>query len=305
MTPIDRVHLVTTRSLSYTSPAGVTPDLPDASEILGRASRENFTVASLALPAPSRRHLMAFYGYARLVDQVGDAYPGDRRAALDRLDAEVGAALSGEGKPVHTLVAEAVTSLHELGADPQPLFDLIAANRMDQDVHSYETFGELVGYCRLSANPVGRLVLAAFGASTPERVAWSDSICTGLQITEHCQDVREDALAGRVYLPSEDLRRFGVDPASLTQAGPSSPAVKALLAFQVARARRWLDDGLPLVDSLRGRPRWAVAGFWAGGQAALDAIADRDFDVFADPEAVHPSKTGVFRRLIPAVRGRA
>lgn len=293
---------MTTRSLPYTPApvAGAPPDLPDESEVLGRAARENFKVASLALPADARRHLMAFYGFARLVDQLGDDYPGDRPYALAWLEAETAAALSDPfGR--HALVAHAVESVVALGADPQPLFDLIAANRMDQEVATYETFDDLVAYCRLSANPVGRLVLAAFGSATAERVAWSDSICTGLQIAEHCQDVQEDARAGRVYLPAGDLRRFGVDPALLRGAGPATPALKALMAFEVARTRGWLDSGRPLIASLAGRPRWAVAGFWAGGHAALDAIARGDFDVLAHAGQLNPTKLGILRRLLPAM----
>ena len=119
--------------------------------------------------------------------------------------------------------------------DPQPLFDLIEANRRDQQVSSYQTFEDLLDYCRLSANPVGRLVLGALGFEGADRFAFSDSICTGLQLTEHWQDVSEDARAGRVYLPNEDLQRFGVD-AALLGGGPASPELRALMVFEVARA---------------------------------------------------------------------
>ena len=275
----ERVHLVTTRSLSYTNSAeGAPPGLPSEAEILGRAGNENFVVSSLALPGRVRRDLMAFYGFARLVDQLGDAYAGDRRAALDWLEAETTAARS-DPTGRHRLVAAATEAVGRLGMDPAPLHDLIAANRQDQDVTSYATYAELLDYCALSANPVGRMVLGAFGALDPERAALSDAICTGLQLAEHWQDVREDALAGRVYLPGEDLERFGVDPATLTGPGPADGALRALMAFEVARARRELDRGRPLVATMQGRARWAVAGFWAGGHGALDAIADRDFDV--------------------------
>jgi squalene synthase HpnC len=177
------------------------------------------------------------------------------------------------------LVVDAVASVRALRLDPQPLFDLVEANRRDQEVSSYETFEDLLSYCRLSANPIGRLVLGAFGTAGEERFASSDAICTGLQLTEHWQDVAEDARNGRVYLPAEDLRRFGVDPALLANGGPDSVELRALMVFQVARARSWLDRGFPLLAQVNGRPRWAIAGFWSGGQAALDAIAGRDFDV--------------------------
>ena len=279
---------MTTRSLSYTnSDAGAPPGLPTEAEILGRAGSENFVVSSLVLPRRARADLMAFYGYARLVDQIGDSYQGDRRAALDWLAAETDAALDDPAGR-HPLVAAAAAAVRRLGMDPAPLHDLIAANRMDQDVTTYATFSDLVGYCSLSADPVGRLVLGAFGALDPERASLSDAICTGLQLAEHWQDVREDAAAGRVYLPRVDLGRFGVDPAELAGPGPASSALRALMAFEVARARRELDRGRPLVGLLRGRARWAVAGFWAGGHAALDAIAGRDFDVLQAPARRSP-----------------
>jgi squalene synthase HpnC len=234
------------------------------------------------LPRAVRRHLLAFYAFARFVDEIGDAYEGDRLAALDEIEAQTVAALGApDGTGGLPVVATAVRSVSELGADPKPLFDLIAANRQDQTVCTYDTFEDLLAYCALSANPVGHLVLAAFRASGDAQTAWSDSICTGLQLAEHWQDVAEDASAGRVYLPREDLDRFGIDPSTLAPGRPSDEAVRALMVFEVARARRYLDGGTPLIAALDGSARWAVAGFWAGGHAALDGIARRGFDVLA------------------------
>ncbi len=264
---------------------------------MARASRENFRVASRILPRATREHLLAFYGYARLVDQVGDDYAGDRLAALDWIEAETRRALAGSGPAEgHALIARAVASVTALGTDPAPLFALIAANRQDQVISSYRTVTDLMAYCELSANPVGRLVLAAFGSSSPERVRWSDAICTGLQLVEHWQDIAEDAAAGRVYLPLEDLDRFGVAPADLTAAPPAGPGLRALVAFEVVRARHLLDKGAPLIRSLDGRLRWAVAGFWAGGHAALDAIAARRFDPLSGTPRPAPAR--VARRLV-------
>jgi phytoene/squalene synthetase len=158
-------------------------------------------------------------------------------------------------------------------------------------VSAYDTFEDLLGYCALSANPVGRLVLATFGAAGDQRAVWSDSICTGLQLAEHWQDVAEDARGGRVYLPREDLDRFGVDPATLTSRAHADATFRALMVFEVARARRFLDDGRPLIASLHGWARWAVAGFWAGGHAALDAIAVGGFDVLAGTPHRSPART--------------
>jgi squalene synthase HpnC len=254
-------------------------------------------VASRLLPANVRRHLLAFYAYARLVDEIGDSYQGDRLAALNEIETQVQAALSGAADPeTLPIVARAAGSVRQLDADPSPLFDLIAANRQDQMVSSYQSFADLVDYCRLSANPVGRLVLTAFRASSPQRVAWSDSICTGLQLAEHWQDVAEDAAVGRVYLPGEDLERFGVDRRELAAGPPASRALRALMVFEVARARRLLDEGQALIHAVPGSARWAVAGYWAGGHAALDAIAARRFDVMTGP--ARPSKARTAARAI-------
>lgn len=285
--------------------AGANYDLPADYVVLGRASSENFPVASRLLPAAVRGDLMALYGWARLVDQLGDDYPGDRVAALDEVERQLRAALAldagegaADGEAHHPLVVGIAATVHRLGIAPEPLFDLVQANRQDQVVSRYETLEDLIGYCRLSADPVGRMVLSIFGASTPERVAWSDKICTALQLVEHWQDVAEDAIVGRVYLPQEDLRRFGVDNDQLVPPPVDRPllrsslaatsrwgtpvVLRSLLAFECARARRMLDEGTPLVGSLRGRLRVAVAGFVAGGHAAIDELAATDFDPFAD-----------------------
>jgi squalene synthase HpnC len=254
------------------------------------------------LPRSARSHLLAFYGFARLVDQLGDAYDGDRGAALDWVESETNLALRDPGhQELHPCVAGAAASVRSLGADPDQLTDLIAANRQDQVVTSYATFDDLAAYCRLSANPVGRLVLAAFGLATPQREQWSDAICTGLQLAEHWQDVAEDAHAGRVYLPADDMARFGVTARQLAAGPPAASSLRALMAFEVARARRHLDEGSPLVTSLPGRYRWAVAGFWAGGTAALDAVAAQRFDPLAG--APRPARARVVRHMHAVLRG--
>jgi squalene synthase HpnC len=279
---------LTTRSLSCTYIEGDTPPgLPAEAEILGRAAGENFKVASRLLPAAARDHLVAFYGYARLTDQLGDSYEGDRLAALDWLEHQVVAAFDdGPSDHTHPIVARAVPSAIELGLTPQPFLDLIAANRQDQHVNRYATFDDLRSYCRLSADPVGRLVLATLGITSGAELRWSDSICTGLQLVEHWQDVAEDARAGRIYIPMCDLESFDIDADELSGGRQPSASLRALMAFEVARAREYLDSGHPLLLSLHGRARWAVAGFWQGGHSALDAIADDGFDVFtATPRA--------------------
>jgi squalene synthase HpnC len=254
---------------------------------MARASAENFPVASRLLPRRVRAHLLATYGFARLADELGDAAPGDRMAALDWLEAELDRAFQGRAE--HPLLVRLQGTLRACALPREPFARLIEANRTDQRVSRYETWEQLRGYCALSADPVGEIVLRVLGVATPERIALSDSICTALQLIEHCQDVAEDYAAGRVYLPVEDLRRFGCSPELLAGAPPGKavPApLRAVLAFEVARARELLAAGRPLLGELRGRPRLAVAGFLAGGAAALDAIERSGYDVRSGPPRV-------------------
>ncbi len=178
-------------------------------------------------------------------------------------------------------------------AIPQQVFaDLIRANRQDQVVSRYPAFSDLAGYCRLSANPVGRIVLHVFGAATPERMILSDRVCTALQLAEHWQDVAEDFRAGRIYLPAEDMERFGVAEGDLAAAS-AGPHLRALMAFEVERAGRLLDEGAPLVGNLHGSARVAVAGYVAGGRAALAAITNAGYDVLC---ATHKPRRGRLAR---------
>jgi len=178
----------------------------------------------------------------------------------------------------HPIIEALAPTIRECALPLGPFHRLIDANRLDQVKHRCENYQELLDYCDLSANPVGELVLYVFGAATPERIRQSDAVCTGLQLVEHWQDVKEDYAAGRVYLPSEDLLKFGCREAELG-ATAASPALRELLRFECGRAHGLLDEGVPLVQSLRGRARFAIAGFVAGGRAALDAIAHSSYDV--------------------------
>jgi squalene synthase HpnC len=267
---------------------------PSPTAVMARAETENFPVASRVLPRRARSHLLAIYGFARLVDELGDSAPGDRLAALDWLEEELDRAFNGRAE--HALLKRLEPALRECSLPREPFVRLIDANRMDQRVSRYETWEELRGYCSLSADPVGELVLGVLGLATPARIALSDSICTALQLAEHCQDVAEDLAADRVYLPGEDLARFGASTMELGAEHAGGP-LKAVVAFEVARARRLLADGAPLIDDLRGRPRLAVAAFVAGGRSALDAIERAGFDVLPGP----PRATR-WRRLLATVR---
>jgi squalene synthase HpnC len=236
--------------------------VPSESAVLDRAGTENFSVASLVLGRATRDHLLAIYGFARFVDQLGDDVEDDRLAHLDWLEQELDRAYVGE--PEHAIMRRLAPTVRALALPREPFVRLIEANRRDQRQAVYATFDELVDYCDLSANPVGELVLHVFGVATPARIALSDDVCTALQLLEHWQDVEEDHRRGRVYVPAEDLERFGV------AAGETSPA---LLAFEIERARALLDRGARLVGTLRGRARLAVAGYVGGGRAGLDALA--------------------------------
>jgi squalene synthase HpnC len=196
------------------------------------------------------------------------------------LEAELDRVYSGA--PEHPLMRRLQASVRECGFPREPFERLIAANRRDQVQASYATFEDLVEYCTLSANPVGELVLYVFEMATPDRIALSDRVCTALQLVEHWQDVAEDVAHGRVYLPREDLARFGVTDADLG-APETGAALRELMAFEVARARTLLDEGARLVGTLHGRARFAVAGYVGGGRANAEAIVRAGYDVLAGP----------------------
>ncbi len=206
-----------------------------------QARDENFPVALWLLGPRTRRHFLAIYGFARLVDDIGDEAAGNRLALLDQIERELDA-------PEHPVMRALAATVRQCSLPREPFLRLIEANRRDQVVTSYETFGELLDYCRYSAAPVGELVLHVLGVATPERIALSDKICAALQVIEHLQDVDEDRARGRVYIGCFD--------------GPG-------------HARVLLEEGAPLVRRLGGRARLAVAGFLAGGRVALDALEGR------------------------------
>ena len=260
--------------------------------VAAKASAENFPVALRILPKRYRAHLTALYGFARLVDDIGDeplpGLPPDtteekitstRLALLDDLQREVAMIYTdGKDEPGLDAIRALKATVDDCGIPRKPLDDLIQANRQDQLVTRYETYEELRKYCELSANPVGEVVLYIMSAATPERIRASDSICTALQLVEHTQDVAEDLANGRIYLPREDLERFGVTERELAEPRAAGN-VRQLIKFEADRAERLLNEGAPLIGTLRGAARIAVAGYLAGGRAALKAIADSNFDV--------------------------
>jgi squalene synthase HpnC len=234
---------------------------------------------------------MALYGFARLVDDVGDEADGDRMALLDLVELELRRAFNrADGPPQHPLMQDLATTIRECTLPIGPFERLIEANRMDQVVTRYESYDQLLDYCQLSAAPVGELVLGIFGVATPLRVTLSDCICAGLQIVEHLQDITEDFERGRVYMPREDLARFGCDDECLST--DHSAARRALVAFEAGRARSLLTHGAPLARMLPAAPRLAIAGFVAGGRRALDDLVEG------------PRRFALARRLPSAVAGR-
>jgi squalene synthase HpnC len=295
-----------------------------ADEVLTHAPNENFPVALRMLPARYRQHLFGLYCFARLTDDIGDQakeqakdqakdqaedqtkeQPADvktlRLRLLDDLEADVDRIYAGE-QPRTPALLPVADMVRQCDVPDEPLRALIQANRQDQQIARYPAYQDLEQYCTLSANPVGQVVLYIFGAATEERIALSDKICTALQLAEHWQDVAEDLQADRIYLPQEDLARFGCTEEDLAKPHVSGK-VKELMRFEVARARDLLDEGTPLVGTLKGAAKFAVAGYVAGGRAALTAIEQHGYDVLATTPK--PRKPVLLRELVKVyLRGR-
>jgi squalene synthase HpnC len=267
-------------------------------------SAENFPVAMRALPAGTRVHLRAVYDVVRVIDNLGDdaGSPADRSARLTEFAADLGTVWSS-GEPGDPVLRRLVPSVRARGLQHRDFAALVEANLQDQRVTRYRNYAQLRGYCALSAAPIGRLALQVFGVCTPERVALSDQVCDALQQLEHWQDIAEDLAAGRIYLPEEDLDRFGVTEAQLAAPRSAAP-VRELIAFETARAVELLRAGSPIVGTLRGWARVAVAGYVAGGLAAADALRRPGADpLVATPTAA--TATTARHALAVLVRGHA
>jgi squalene synthase HpnC len=266
-------------------------------QVLAQAGSENFPVALRLLPAAPRRHLRAIYAYARLVDDVGDgALTSDaaiRGALLDVLDADLTRVWSGE--PHLPVLRRVQQTVRACGLRPEPFRALLAAGRADLSPVHCRDWDDLQASCRLSADPVGRLVLGVFGADTREREALSDRICTALQVLEHCQDVAEDARRGSVYLPADLLASHAVAEADLTAAAATA-GLRAAVGGLVGRARDGLGAGATLVHALKGPARLAIAGFVGGGLATADALEAARFDPLS--AAVKPSRARSARHAL-------
>jgi squalene synthase HpnC len=242
---------------------------------------ENFPVALRLLPAALRADLRAVYDVVRTIDDLGDEgaerEPAARLAALSAFADDV-ARVWSTGEPRSPVLVRLLPTVrrHDLPQDP---FDrLIRANIIDQEVGRYETFADLLGYCDLSAAPIGELVLRLVDRATPERIALSDRVCAALQVAEHLQDIGEDRRRGRVYLPQQDLAAFGVPDGDL-DAAATSPALRRLVLAECDKVTGLLTAGPPLLVTLTGWARLAVTGYVAGGHAAVDGLRRAGGDV--------------------------
>lgn len=284
--------------IGATSPSGVT-----APDVAPTAATENFPVALRVLPARHRHALLAVYEVARHIDQLGDAAPGDRVAALRAFRADLQTLRTG-GRPTHRVLVDLAPYAREFALPLDSFDDLVEANLLDQRVTRYADFAALLDYCALSAHPIGRLVLAVFGQSTPQRIAWSDSVCAALQILEHCQDVVEDHHAGRVYLPQDQLYAAGLTDTTMLLPN-DAPALRRVVLDQVATSREMLSAGTRLVGELHGWGRVAVAGYVAGGLATADALERAGGDVTLG-EQLRPRRIRLLRHGIRLLltRGR-
>jgi squalene synthase HpnC len=243
---------------------------------------ENFPVASRLVPARLRPAVVAVYRFARAADDLadeGDASPAVRLAALAAFDRALTAIGNGETPDTPPFPALAA-AIREHGLPMAPLHDLVSAFTQDVTVARYDSYADVLDYCRRSANPVGRLMLALYHADTPANLGASDAICTGLQLTNFWQDIALDWKKGRVYLPLEDLDRFGVTMAQIAEQR-TDDRWRALIAFEVARTRALLQSGRPLARALPWRLGLELSAVIAGGTRILDRIAAVGGDVFA------------------------
>src|SRR5271154_5316188 len=268
------------------------PTLAEAREYCARLARshyENFSVATWFLPRRLRQHFFNVYAYCRISDDLGDEV-GDTAASLQLLDqweSELDACYDGE--PRHHVFVALAETVRKFEIPKHEFSDLLTAFRQDQSVSRYETFDDLLGYCRYSANPVGHLVLYLCGYRDSERQLLSDYTCTALQLANFWQDVTADFARGRLYLPLQDLRRFGVSEEAIRD-GENNSAFCAMMKFEVERARIWFAQGMPLVAKVDRALALDIELFSRGGQEILNAIERQGFAVLGQRPAISKSK---------------
>ena len=252
---------------------------------LARSHYENFSVATWFLPERLRQHFFNIYAYCRISDDLGDEV-GDPHASLEMLgqwQEELDACYAGN--PRHPVFVALEETIQQFDIPKQPFDDLLKAFRQDQTITRYETFEDLLGYCRYSANPVGHLVLYLCGYRDPERQTLSDSTCTALQLANFWQDVRVDYSKDRVYLPQADMQHFGVTDATIA-AGIATPEFRALLRYEVEYTRDMFEQGLPLIGKVNRDLALDLDLFSRGGLEILRAIERQDYDVLSARPAI-------------------
>lgn len=263
---------------------------------LARSHYENFSVASWFLPARLRQHFFNVYAYCRISDDLGDEV-GDAAASLQLLDqwqAELNACY--EGHPRHPVFVALAETVRTFNIPKHEFSDLLMAFRQDQTVGRYESFNDLLGYCRYSANPVGHLVLYLCGYSDSERQSLSDYTCTALQLANFWQDVTVDYAKGRIYLPLEDLRRFAVTEDDIAR-NQNTPEFREMMKFEVERAHEWFRRGLPLISTVDRELAVDLDLFSRGGREILRAIEKQDYAVLGNrPSISKPRKLALVAR---------
>ncbi|HZZ56187.1 MAG TPA: squalene synthase HpnC [Opitutaceae bacterium] len=257
------------------------PSLAEARAYCARLARshyENFHVATWLLPRRLRPHFCALYAYCRISDDLGDEVkdPQAALALLDVWEGELNACYAGSARhPVFVALAETIRAC---SIPREPFADLLTAFRRDQSVHRYASIQEVLGYCRYSANPVGRLVLHACGLADEQRFRWSDATCSALQIANFLQDVGRDYALGRIYLPQDDMRRAGATEAMIADRR-ATPEFRALMRQQVSFTRALFTVGRQLIRTVPFTLAVDVDLFTRGGEAILAAIEGQDYDV--------------------------
>ena len=260
-------------------------------ERLACSHYENFLVGTLLLPRELRPHFFTIYSYCRWADDLADETGGGPTALtlLHWWERQVRDCFRGEAS--HPVMIALNDTARKFGIPLDPFVRLLGAFTQDQIVHRYQTFADVRGYCRGSADPVGRLLLYLFGCFDEENAELSDRICTGLQLANFCQDVGRDLQIGRIYFPREDWERFGVREEDIV-ARRCTEQFRAMMRFQVERARDYLYRGLPLAERVPPGVRVEVELFARGGLAILERVERQGFDVFARRPKVSKWKQG-------------
>ena len=255
---------------------------------LAKRHYENFVVASLLIPRKLRQHFYNVYAYCRIADDLGDEAVGAEEALghLSRWESELRAAYAGS--PNHPVFVALSETNRQFDIPIDPYLDLLIAFRQDQTVKRYETYDQLLGYCRYSANPVGRLVLMLAGYRDEEQFKLSDTICTSLQLANFWQDVVRDYEIGRIYLPLEDLNKFNV-PEDQIRERRFTAEFRRLMAFECNRTEMLFREGEALYRMV-GKPIcWDIELFGKGGMEVIRRIRRQNYDVLASRPSVPKS----------------